>query len=109
MLTVDDNITEEETETLIANNTTNLFVGNVKNNLLDFFLFQIYIYFFFAIQKILEDTKVARQNLRDLLVRHSELTKIEKSLTEVRDMFIRISTLVMEQVIKQNKKKHLNL
>lgn len=29
--------------------------------------------------------------------RHTELQKIEKALIEVRDLFIRISTLVMEQ------------
>lgn len=31
------------------------------------------------------------------MVRHTELQKIEKSIIEVRDLFIRISTLVMEQ------------
>ncbi|KAJ6637258.1 Syntaxin-4 [Pseudolycoriella hygida] len=71
---IDQNMTEEETESLINSKTTSLFVGN-----------------------IIEETEHARSHLRDLLVRHSELTKIEKSLTEVRDMFLRISTLVMEQ------------
>ncbi|XP_037050261.1 syntaxin-4 [Bradysia coprophila] len=71
---IDQNFSEEETENLINNKTTSLFVGN-----------------------IIEETENARSHLRDLLVRHSELAKIEKSLTEVRDMFLRISTLVMEQ------------
>lgn len=31
------------------------------------------------------------------MTRHSELQKIEKSIIEVRDLFIRISALVMEQ------------
>lgn len=32
------------------------------------------------------------------MVRQSELEKVERSIIEVRDMFLRISTLVMEQV-----------
>lgn len=35
--------------------------------------------------------------LQDIMTRHSELQKIEKAIIEVRDLFIRISTLVMEQ------------
>lgn len=31
------------------------------------------------------------------MTRHTELQKIEKAIVEVRDLFIRISTLVMEQ------------
>lgn len=31
------------------------------------------------------------------MTRHTELQKIEKAIIEVRDLFIRISTLVMEQ------------
>lgn len=48
--------------------------------------------------KILEETEEARQHLRELLVRQNELAKLERSITEVRDMFLRISTLIMEQV-----------
>lgn len=48
--------------------------------------------------QILEQEANERNRLRQLMVRHSELEKIERSLVEVRDMFLRISTLVMEQV-----------
>lgn len=48
--------------------------------------------------KFLEQTESERNKLRELLVRHSELEKVEKSLIEVRDMFLRISALVIEQV-----------
>ncbi|XP_031628587.1 syntaxin-4 [Contarinia nasturtii] len=72
---VDAYITEEETEALIAaNNTGSFFVGN-----------------------LLEQTETERNKLRELLVRHSELEKVERSLIEVRDMFLRISALVIEQ------------
>lgn len=68
-------ITPDETEELLANNTGNLcFVGNV-----------------------LEETAKVRSELRDLMTRHNELVDLERSLTEVRDMFVKISTLVMEQ------------
>lgn len=46
----------------------------------------------------LDEVDSARNKLRQLLVRESELHRIEQSLVEVRDMFLRISTLVMEQV-----------
>lgn len=31
------------------------------------------------------------------MARHSQLVELEKSLSEIRDLFVRISTLVMEQ------------
>lgn len=46
----------------------------------------------------MEETDRARNRLRDLMDRKAELEKIERSLTEVRDMFIRIANLVVEQV-----------
>lgn len=46
---------------------------------------------------VLEETAKMRLELRDLMTRHNELIDLERSLTEVRDMFIKISTLVMEQ------------
>lgn len=67
-------LTEEETETLLTNGGNQCFVGNV-----------------------LEETEKCRQELRDLIARHSELETLEKSLAEVRDLFLKISTLVMEQ------------
>lgn len=51
----------------------------------------------FIIQ-LLEHAESERNRLRELLVRHSELEKVERSIVEVRDMFLRISTLVIEQV-----------
>lgn len=37
------------------------------------------------------------------MTRHTELQKIEKAIIEVRDLFVRISTLVMEQSDKINR------
>lgn len=48
--------------------------------------------------QILQQEANERNKLRELRERHSELEKIERSIVEVRDMFLRISTLVMEQV-----------
>ncbi|GAB0097338.1 Syntaxin-4 [Sergentomyia squamirostris] len=65
---------EEEIENLITEKKTSLFVAN-----------------------IVQETELARRQLQDITQRQIELEKIEKSLVEVRDMFLRISTLVMEQ------------
>lgn len=48
--------------------------------------------------QLLELEATERNKLRELRERHSELEKIERSIVEVRDMFLRISTLVLEQV-----------
>lgn len=53
---------------------------------------------FCLIKQLLEQAESERNKLRELLVRHSELEKVERSIVEVRDMFLRISTLVIEQV-----------
>uniref|UniRef100_A0A0K8TNM0 Putative snare protein syntaxin 1 n=1 Tax=Tabanus bromius TaxID=304241 RepID=A0A0K8TNM0_TABBR len=66
--------TEEEVEELIRNKQTSLFVDN-----------------------ILEETERERRTLRDLLQRYSELEKLERSLSEVHALFLRIQNLVMEQ------------
>lgn len=68
------NATEEEIEELIANKTTNLFVGN-----------------------ILEETEKERKTLRDLMDRFNELKRLEKSIEEVHVLFLKIQNLVMEQ------------
>jgi t-SNARE complex subunit (syntaxin) len=47
--------------------------------------------------KILEETHICQQQLRDIMARHNELEKLEKSLIEVRDLFVRMATLVFEQ------------
>ncbi|XP_055385396.1 syntaxin-4 [Condylostylus longicornis] len=68
------NITEEEVEDLLATNNTNIFVDN-----------------------ILLDTENERRKLKDLMDRHSELIKLEKSIQDVHALFIRIQNLVAEQ------------
>lgn len=48
--------------------------------------------------QILEDSKIARQQLSDIKSRHNDVLKLEKSLTEVRDMFEEIAFLIEKQV-----------
>lgn len=101
-------MTDEEAETLIANNTTSLFVGNVSFRFISllnitlkvnrFFFFQMNKSILSDEMKLLEQAESERNKLRELLVRHSELEKVERSIVEVRDMFLRISALVIEQV-----------
>lgn len=47
--------------------------------------------------KILEETNRAQNELREVIQRHNLLTNLERSLQEVYEMFVQISTLVMEQ------------
>lgn len=47
--------------------------------------------------KILEETHKAQTELREIMQRHNLLINLENSLQEVSEMFIQISTLVMEQ------------
>jgi len=49
------------------------------------------------VDNILEDSKIARQQLSDIQVRHNEVLKLEKSLTEVRDMFAEMAFLIEKQ------------
>ncbi|KFB39109.1 AGAP001030-PA-like protein [Anopheles sinensis] len=69
------NITDDEAMEKLTSNQMSPFVGN-----------------------ILEETERERQKLRDIMTRHGQLQALEKSLMEIRDMFVRISSLVMEQV-----------
>jgi len=48
--------------------------------------------------QILEDSKIARQQLSDITNRHNDVLKLEKSLTEIKDMFTEIAFLVEKQV-----------
>ena len=48
--------------------------------------------------QILEDSKIARRQLSDITSRHNNVLKLEKSLTEIRDMFTEIAFLVEKQV-----------
>jgi len=48
-------------------------------------------------KSILDQTQMARQQLTELQSRHDEFIKLEKSITEVRDMFFEVAQLVQEQ------------
>jgi len=48
-------------------------------------------------KSILDQTQVARQQLTELQDRHDEFIKLEKSITEVRDMFFEVAQLVQDQ------------
>lgn len=67
-------ITSEELEKLLDNQGNSLFVDN-----------------------ILEDSRIARQQLSDIQSRHNDIIKVEKSITEVRDMFTEMAFLIEKQ------------
>jgi len=46
---------------------------------------------------ILDQERVARQQLSELQNRHEDFLKLERSITEVRDMFAEVAALVQEQ------------
>ncbi|XP_055617046.1 syntaxin-4-like [Toxorhynchites rutilus septentrionalis] len=73
-IAMNSNLTDDEATQLLMNKQMSPFVGN-----------------------ILEETEKARQMLRDVMARHTQLVELENSLVEIRDLFVRISTLVMEQ------------
>ncbi|XP_071564213.1 syntaxin-1B [Temnothorax nylanderi] len=49
------------------------------------------------VDNILEDSKIARQQLSDIESRHNDVLKLEKSITEVRDIFAEMAFLIEEQ------------
>lgn len=49
--------------------------------------------------QILYDTRIAKQQLTDIKNRHEEVQKLEKTLVEVRDMFMEVAFLVEKQVL----------
>ncbi|KYN01399.1 Syntaxin-1B [Cyphomyrmex costatus] len=67
-------VTSEELDYMLDAQQTSLFVDN-----------------------ILEDSKIARQQLSDITSRHNDVLKLEKSLMEVRDMFTEIAFLIEKQ------------
>ncbi|XP_031779121.1 syntaxin-1A-like [Nasonia vitripennis] len=67
-------ITSEELEDMLDSQETSLFVDN-----------------------ILAETKLAQQQLSDIETRHNELQKLEKSIVEVRDIFLEMAFLVERQ------------
>ncbi|XP_073834149.1 syntaxin-4-like [Musca autumnalis] len=68
------NLTEEEIETLIEHGQVNLLMGN-----------------------ILADTEATKKQLQDLENRLDELLKLEKSISEVHGLFLRLQNVVVEQ------------
>ncbi|XP_015515597.1 syntaxin-1A-like [Neodiprion lecontei] len=71
--------TNEEFQEMLDSKETDLFVDN-----------------------ILQDTSAVRQQLSDLQTRHEEFLKIEKSIVEVRDMFVEMAFLVEKQSERLN-------
>ncbi|XP_076675264.1 syntaxin-1A isoform X2 [Andrena cerasifolii] len=67
-------ITSEELDKLLDSQQNNLFVDN-----------------------ILEDSRIAKQQLSDIQSRHNDIIKLEKSITEVRDMFTEMAFLIEKQ------------
>ncbi|XP_076233520.1 syntaxin-1A isoform X1 [Calliopsis andreniformis] len=49
------------------------------------------------VDNILEDSRVARQQLWDIQSRHRDIIKLEKSITEVRDMFTEMAFMIEKQ------------
>lgn len=48
--------------------------------------------------QILLDTKIVKQQLSDIESRHNDIRNLEKTLEEVRDMFMKMAVLVEKQV-----------
>ncbi|TGZ52668.1 Syntaxin-1B [Temnothorax longispinosus] len=64
------------------------------------------------VDNILEDSKIARQQLSDIESRHNDVLKLEKSITEVRDIFAEMAFLIEEQAksfYRENKLITLNI
>ncbi|XP_051176756.1 syntaxin-1A-like [Leptopilina boulardi] len=67
-------ITSAEFEELLEAQETSLFVDN-----------------------ILVDIQITKQQLSDMETRHKEVKKLEKSITEIRDLFVDVAFLIQEQ------------
>ncbi len=52
--------------------------------------------FFFA-KGILEETRVAKQQLSQIEARHGELLRLEQSLVEIKELFLELEALVSQQ------------
>lgn len=83
---------------------TSLFVDNVNMNL-PIYYNSIFITNLFDASnnlidcaQILEDSKIARQQLSDIKSRHNDVVKLEKSIVEIRDMFAEMAFLIEKQV-----------
>ncbi|CAL7947716.1 unnamed protein product [Xylocopa violacea] len=73
-LLIRKHITSEELEKLLDAPENNLFVDN-----------------------ILEDSRIAKQQLMDIQSRHNDILKLEKSIEEIRDMFTEMAFLIEKQ------------
>ncbi|KAG7196531.1 hypothetical protein KM043_018555 [Ampulex compressa] len=49
------------------------------------------------VDNILEDSRIARQQLSEIQSRHDDVLKLEKSIVEVRDMFAEMAFLIEKQ------------
>ncbi|XP_061392645.1 syntaxin-4-like [Musca vetustissima] len=80
------NLTDEDIETLIENNQRNLLMDN-----------------------ILTDTETTKKQLQELKDRFDELLKLEKSISEVHGLFLRLQNLVVGQgEVMQRIEKHFD-
>ena len=55
-------------------------------------------YIVYFVLQIIMDTQQAKQSLKDIEARHNDIMKLEKSITELRDMFLDMAMLVEQQV-----------
>ena len=55
-------------------------------------------YILYLTLQIIMDTQQAKQSLKDIEARHNDIMKLEKSITELRDMFLDMAMLVEQQV-----------
>ena len=53
-------------------------------------------------KSILDEERLARQQLSELQDRHDEFIKLEASIKEVHDMFVEVAQLVADQGINNN-------
>ncbi len=61
-------------------------------------IYSLGIYSTIEIFQIIMDTAQAKQSLKDIEARHNDILKLEKSITELRDMFLDMAMLVEQQV-----------
>lgn len=95
-LSVSHTLSIDESENLLTPaHESSMFVGNVI--MLFMWTFMEPWWFVSSFKQILEETKKAQDQLREIVQRHEMLASLERSLQEVYEMFVQISTFVMEQ------------
>lgn len=55
---------------------------------------------FITTLQILEDSRIARQQLSEIESRHQEVLKVEKSIVEIRDIFREMAFMIEKQVCR---------